>query len=180
MARRLAMLGHAVRCRVLPRWPSSAAHRPSSTTAGTSGQLGDLLPADALAAQCHKLLTTRRTTSRKFEEGRPIPRSVLLRAVEAAVHAPNHKLTEPWRFVSLGPGASAALGRQVAEHIGGEKGLAKEKAWARVPSWIVALVRGQAVTPTHTDNLEGGTTTMGYTQLEDYAAACCAVQNMTL
>lgn len=160
------MFAAARRCLVpLPLAPAAAATRLSSSSTQDAA---------------HELLTTRRTTSRKFEAGRPIPHTVLLRAVEAAVHAPNHKLTEPWRFVFLGPEASAALGQQVADHIGGEKGVAKQKAWARVPSWIVALVHGQTVTATHTHNLAGGTTTLDYTQLEDYAATCCAVQNMTL
>ena len=135
-------------------------------------------PPDAAAAALHDVLTSRRTTGRLFD-GRPIPPEVLHRAVEAAVHAPNHKLTEPWRFVQLGPQAAERLGVLVAEHIGGEKGLKKQRAWSAVPSWVVALCNGQSITPTHTENTMGDSV-MSYTQLEDYAAVCCAVHNLTL
>ncbi|MGA2382952.1 MAG: nitroreductase [Gemmatimonadales bacterium] len=42
-----------------------------------------------------------RTSTRAFAD-RPVPRAVLERLLAAAVRAPNHKLTEPWRFAVLG------------------------------------------------------------------------------
>jgi nitroreductase len=47
-----------------------------------------------------------RTSTRAFAD-RPVPRAVLERLLGAAVRAPNHKLTEPWRFAVL-TGKSAA------------------------------------------------------------------------
>ena len=47
-----------------------------------------------------------RTSTRAFED-RPVPRAVLERLLASAVRAPNHKLTEPWRFAVL-TGTSAA------------------------------------------------------------------------
>jgi len=47
-----------------------------------------------------------RTSTRAFAD-RPVPRAVIERLLAAAVRAPNHKLTEPWRFAVLS-GASAA------------------------------------------------------------------------
>jgi nitroreductase len=47
-----------------------------------------------------------RTSTRAFAD-RPVSRAVLERLLAAAVRAPNHKLTEPWRFAVL-QGASAA------------------------------------------------------------------------
>jgi nitroreductase len=47
-----------------------------------------------------------RTSTRAFAE-RPVPRPVLERLLAAAVRAPNHKLTEPWRFAVVS-GESAA------------------------------------------------------------------------
>ncbi len=41
-----------------------------------------------------------RVSTRDFQP-RPVARDVLLRLLEAAVRAPNHKLTEPWRFAVL-------------------------------------------------------------------------------
>eukprot|EP01046_Picozoa_sp_COSAG06_P018746 COSAG06_NODE_1314_length_9887_cov_10.607070_8_plen_231_part_00 len=95
-------------------------------------------------------------------------------------YAPNHKLTEPWRFVCLGDQSAAELGVLVADHIGGEKGLKKQQAWAAVPTWIAALCKGQTITEAHTANNQSLPSVMDYTQLEDYAAVCCAVHNMTL
>jgi nitroreductase len=48
----------------------------------------------------------RRTSTRAFA-ARPVPRPTIERLLAAAVHAPNHKLTEPWGFAVL-TGASAA------------------------------------------------------------------------
>lgn len=79
----------------------------------------------------------------------------------------------------LGEESAAELGRLVAEHIGGEKGERKRKVWAAVPTWIVALCKGQSITETHTANA-ALPSVLDYTQLEDYAAVCCAIQNMTL
>lgn len=61
----------------------------------------------------------------------------------------------------------------------GDKGEKKRKAWAAVPTWIVALCKGQTITETHTANA-ALPSVMDYTQLEDYAAVCCAIQNLTL
>jgi nitroreductase len=41
-----------------------------------------------------------RTSVRRFRD-QPVDRDVVLRLLESAVRAPNHKLTEPWRFVVL-------------------------------------------------------------------------------
>ena len=43
---------------------------------------------------------TRRTSTRTFR-AEPLPRHVIERLLMAAVRAPNHKLTEPWRFAVL-------------------------------------------------------------------------------
>ena len=42
----------------------------------------------------------RRTSTRAFQD-RPVPRAAIERLLDAAVRAPNHKLTEPWRFAVL-------------------------------------------------------------------------------
>ena len=42
----------------------------------------------------------RRTSVRRFRPD-PVPRETIERLLEAAVRAPNHKLTEPWRFAVL-------------------------------------------------------------------------------
>ena len=42
----------------------------------------------------------RRTSTRTFKP-EPLPRHVIERLLMAAVRAPNHKLTEPWRFAVI-------------------------------------------------------------------------------
>jgi len=42
----------------------------------------------------------RRVSTRAFLP-RPVPREAIARLLDAAVRAPNHKLTEPWRFAVL-------------------------------------------------------------------------------
>jgi nitroreductase len=41
-----------------------------------------------------------RTSVRRFRPD-PVPREVVEQLLECAVRAPNHKLTEPWRFAVL-------------------------------------------------------------------------------
>lgn len=43
---------------------------------------------------------TSRTSVRRFRPD-PVPRATIQRLLDCAVRAPNHKLTEPWRFVVL-------------------------------------------------------------------------------
>lgn len=50
-----------------------------------------------------------RRSIRKFTDRTPT-REELLALVEAATWAPNHRLTQPWRFAVLGPEARAAYG----------------------------------------------------------------------
>ena len=52
-------------------------------------------------------IRTRRT--HKAYASEPVPRAVLDELFELARWAPNHHLTNPWRFRVLGPGALAAL-----------------------------------------------------------------------
>ena len=51
--------------------------------------------------ETQELIQTRRTVHRYRPE--PLPEGAIDRALEAAVAAPNHKLTNPWRFTKVGP-----------------------------------------------------------------------------
>ena len=57
----------------------------------------------------------RRTSVRRFRE-QPVAREVIEQLLDCAVRAPNHKLTEPWRFAVLVGGAKARLGEIRAAH----------------------------------------------------------------
>ena len=108
----------------------------------------------------------------------PVPREIVEKILESAVHAPNHRLTEPWRFhVFTGKGrgelarARAEVARIQAEAEGEEEEFAagrisreRKKAF-RAPVVIVVISKGGR------DEVE---------TLENYAACAAAVQNMQL
>lgn len=108
----------------------------------------------------------------------PVPRELVEEVLESAVHAPNHKITEPWRFhVFAGKGrgefarARAELARTQAgaegeeeEYAAGRISRERKKAF-RAPVVIAVISRGGR------DEVE---------TLENYAACAAAVQNMQL
>ena len=121
-------------------------------------------------------IQSRRSVGRVKQD--PVPRELVEKILESAVHAPNHKITEPWRFhVFTGKGrgelarARAELARILAETEGEEEELAagrisreRKKAF-RAPVVIAVISRGGR------DKVE---------TLENYAACAAAVQNMQL
>lgn len=99
-------------------------------------------------------------------------------AIEAAMYAPNHKLTEPWRFHLLGTESIRKVCELNAELVaakkGPEAGASKLQRWMAIPGWLVVTqVLG---TTAGGDDYNSPT---GQTR-EDYAACCCAVQNLCL
>lgn len=110
----------------------------------------------------------KRRTVNTFQAQAP-PRDIILRALELACWAPNHHKTEPWLFWLLGPHTTHQLinlnyditleskGQEVAEQ--------KRRVWSLVPGWIVVgcIRSGDPIR-----------------QEEDYAATCCAIQNLLL
>jgi nitroreductase len=108
----------------------------------------------------------------------PVSRELIERLLDSAVHAPNHRLTEPWRFhVFTGRGrgelakARAETARLMAEAEGEDEDLAagrvsrERKKTFRSPV-VIAVISGSG-----RDEVE---------TLENYAACAAAVQNMQL
>ena len=118
-----------------------------------------------------------RRTINEFERALPDGwESALRRAVRAAIFAPNHKRTEPWRFHLLGPEAIRRVcelnAELVAQKKGSEAGEKKLKRWLAMPGWLVVT---QVVT-----SADSGMDEPAGMLREDYAACCCAVQNLCL
>ena len=113
-------------------------------------------------------LSTRRSPHR-FAPGATVEDDLLRRALAAATTAPNHKRTEPWRFVVFGPEARAALielnATIFAERQGEAAAASKRAAWADVPRFVLVTQR-LADDPMR--------------RQEDYAAVAVAIQNATL
>lgn len=117
-------------------------------------------------------LNTRRSI--KSFTDRPLQREQIERLLDAAVLAPNHRLTQPWRFNVLGPTARRAYG----EVLGARKASRLENAEAgelvrrKVADEHAALPSMIAVSIRLDENPE--------IREEDYAAAFMAIQNLSL
>jgi len=97
------------------------------------------------------------------------PRATILRAIDVARWAPNHRLTEPWHFYLLGRKTAEAIAHLNAERITSERGVKagekKRLRWLAIPGWLVVTCR-RAEDPVRAR--------------EDYAACACALQNFQL
>ncbi len=107
----------------------------------------------------------------------PVPMPLLEVALEAGRWAPNHKLTEPWRFTILGPETRVALIEDFAAFAvrklspdatpdQRERAIAKARQkWSSKPAVVVV---SQFLVD---DEFRRG---------EDYASVACAIQNIML
>lgn len=117
-------------------------------------------------------INTRRST-REFT-ARAVTREEIEQLISAAIQAPNHRMTQPWRFHVLGPEARRAYG----EALGARKAKKVEDPTAaraivdKVGAGHKALPALIAVSTTRDENPE--------IREEDYAATMMAVQNMLL
>jgi nitroreductase len=114
-----------------------------------------------------------RRSIRQFTD-RPVSREEIEHLLDAAVSAPNHRLTQPWRFHVLGPVAR----RQYGETLGTRKARKIEDPVAaralveKVAAAEAGLPAMIAVSMTVDENLEA--------REEDYAATMMAVQNLLI
>ncbi len=66
-------------------------------------------------------------------EPEPVGSAVLLEAIEVGRWAPNHRLTEPWRFYVIGPATRARNHRARGRARHGDEGRAGRRGAARTP-----------------------------------------------
>jgi len=99
----------------------------------------------------------------------PVPTKLINEAIDTAIWAPNHHVTEPWHFFALGKDAIEQcldLCADIVTTKKGEKaGRFKRQSWSEKPGWLVVTCQRSQ------DELS---------QQEDYAACCAAVQNLLL
>lgn len=114
-----------------------------------------------------------RRSIREFTD-REISREEVGRLLDAGVHAPNHRMTQPWRFYVLGPESrrayGAVLGARKAKRV--EDSEAAQAVVEKVADKHASLPAMLAVSVVLDDNPE--------IREEDYAAAYMAVQNISL
>jgi nitroreductase len=98
-----------------------------------------------------------------------VPEVAVLEALELACWVPNHHRTEPWRFYLLGEAARARVIELNTDIVRAGKGdsaaEAKRRRWSAMPGWLVLTCQV---------NQDAAR------EREDYAACCCAAQNLAL
>lgn len=92
---------------------------------------------------------------------------VLRRAVECAIAAPNRSMSEPWRFIKVGPETVkkfAELKTQLQMET--EKGVVSTVGWTKIPGWCVVTSK---ISPKDPE-----------AEMEDLKSTSCAIQNFML
>jgi nitroreductase len=113
---------------------------------------------------------TGRRTIQRFRPG-PVPEEALERALAAAVFAPNHKTTWPFRFVLPGPEARETIFRT---------GLRLKEAKRGPSPELEAAVRRDLLAPDRLVAVVQRIADDEHRALEDYAACACAVHILML
>lgn len=108
----------------------------------------------------------------------PVPRELIAELIDLAVWAPNHKVTEPWRFYVLDGSArdrvaeiAAAATAEKVVAAGGDAALAARKGEESAAGWRAAPA---LLYVTYTRDPDP------YWDEENYGAVCCALQNLAL
>jgi nitroreductase len=121
-------------------------------------------------------IKTRQSVGRVRQD--PVPEDLIRLILESAVHAPNHKITEPWHFhVFTGKGrgelarARAETARLQAEAEGEDPEMASGRISRERKKAFRAPVIIAVISASGRDEVE---------TLENYAACAAAVQNMQL
>src|SRR5437867_1303143 len=114
-----------------------------------------------------------RRSIKRFAE-RPVSREEIETLLAAAALAPNHRLTQPWRFYVLGPEARYAYGQALGERKARkiedpEAARAMRDTVAQEHRALPCMIAVAVVNSTDPEIRE-----------EDYAAAMMAVQNLAL
>lgn len=117
-----------------------------------------------------------RRTIKEFK-AEPVPDAVLERALNAGLWAQNHRMTQPWRFIVLGPATHQALAEaganaQIQAMRADTEATARDKVWNSAVQKLMSKPRIVVVTML----LSGD----AFQRREDYAAISCAIQNIQL
>ena len=128
-----------------------------------------VIMSDTIPTSTIEQIISGRRTIYAFKPSPVPPTDIILQGIEVARWAPNHRLTEPWHFYLLGPETIHSV-IQLNTDIGtkkhgAEEALKKQERWSAMPGWLV-LTTDRSSDPVRVQ--------------EDYAACCCAAQNLML
>ena len=118
-------------------------------------------------------IRTRRSVKRVIEKSPS--RLDVEEVLAAALWAPNHHFTEPWQFHVIAGDERVKMGEYIAAAIERESPPDEESNAAAATAASRALLRSPVVIAVTVRRSEDPVV-----DLEDYAAACCAIQNLTL
>ena len=125
--------------------------------------------------ELYEAILSRRTI--KDFKPEPVADAVLERALAAGLWAQNHRLTQPWRFTLLGPATQRALAEAGAEaQLQALPAEADAATRAKVQAGAVQKLLSKPHIVVVTCRLNGD----AFQRREDYAAVCCAIQNIQL
>nr|MBV6630012.1 nitroreductase [Oceanococcus sp. HetDA_MAG_MS8] len=118
--------------------------------------------------QAQLALLRSRQTTQDFATT-PVPEAITREALECAIRAPNHHLTNPWRFQLLGKRSIAAIANLNADLVAQKRGLEaaakKRQRWEAIPGWLLVSCERDADPVRNREN---------------YAACCCAIHSFCL
>jgi nitroreductase len=101
----------------------------------------------------------------------PLPQGAVERAIEVALAAPNHRMTEPWRFYRVGPRTRGQLC---------EISIELKSGGAQPRDDLVATTRRKMLNPAELLVVSRIRSEDPRVEREDYAAIACAIQNLSL
>lgn len=122
----------------------------------------------SLAMPLAKAIESRRTIH-LYKNISP-PLAVIHKGIALAQQAPNHKSTAPWHFYLIGPETAEKIAhanaKLVTQKKGEQAGANKLARWLAMPGWLALTCQRSPDNPLR--------------EQEDYAACCCAAQNLQL
>ncbi len=118
----------------------------------------------------HRALHQRRTIH--IYKPQPIPGQAVQRALQAAIMAPNHRTTWPWRFTQVGKQTRARLA-ELAVRL-------KTRAGTELSEDKIAKIRAKVCNPAELLVVSLVRESDPVIAREDYASAACAIQNLML
>jgi nitroreductase len=120
-----------------------------------------------------EVLATRRTASAFAPD--TLNRDELAKLIDAATWAPNHRNTEPWRFIVVAGGERRTMGDHIARWMA-----APPEGEPRTPAQIESVCKKLMRSPAIIVVVQHDRPESPVRDLEDYAACCCATQNLLL